>query len=173
MMEALRTSETSVHFNVTTRRYIPQDSKLQVVLPCGRVLLLLEFTEWYRTRRPIDCDYYSSSALFHLSSNHSWLTQTELSGSNQQKRLVAKQVKLGEKCQLILPTTSLFHTEGIFNMPKNLTKWDRRLYPPKKDMICIFIALKIHRSLPGMNSQTLGTIASTVTNRPPRATLRQ
>jgi hypothetical protein len=28
MMEAIRTSETSVHFIVTTRRYIPEDSKL-------------------------------------------------------------------------------------------------------------------------------------------------
>jgi hypothetical protein len=25
MMEAVRNSETSVHFNVTTRRYIPED----------------------------------------------------------------------------------------------------------------------------------------------------
>jgi hypothetical protein len=29
MMEAVRTSETSVNFNVTTRRYIPEDSKLR------------------------------------------------------------------------------------------------------------------------------------------------
>jgi hypothetical protein len=29
MMEAVRTSETSVSFNVTTRRYIPEDSKVQ------------------------------------------------------------------------------------------------------------------------------------------------
>jgi hypothetical protein len=29
MMEAVRTSETSLNFNVTTRRYIPDDSKLQ------------------------------------------------------------------------------------------------------------------------------------------------
>jgi hypothetical protein len=29
MMEAVRNSETSVNFNVTTRRYIPKDSKLQ------------------------------------------------------------------------------------------------------------------------------------------------
>jgi hypothetical protein len=29
MMEAVRTSETSVSFNVTTRRHIPEDSKLQ------------------------------------------------------------------------------------------------------------------------------------------------
>jgi hypothetical protein len=28
-MEAVRTSEKSVHFNVTARRYIPEDSKLQ------------------------------------------------------------------------------------------------------------------------------------------------
>jgi hypothetical protein len=28
MMEAVRTSETSVNFNVTTRRYIPENSKL-------------------------------------------------------------------------------------------------------------------------------------------------
>jgi hypothetical protein len=28
MMEAVRTSETSVNINLTTRRYIPEDSKL-------------------------------------------------------------------------------------------------------------------------------------------------
>jgi hypothetical protein len=28
MMEAVRTSESSLIFNVTTRRYIPEDSKL-------------------------------------------------------------------------------------------------------------------------------------------------
>jgi hypothetical protein len=31
-MEAVRTSETSVHFSVTTRRYIQEDSKLQFSL---------------------------------------------------------------------------------------------------------------------------------------------
>jgi hypothetical protein len=31
MMEAVRTSETSVNFNVTRRRYIPADSKLHNV----------------------------------------------------------------------------------------------------------------------------------------------
>jgi hypothetical protein len=29
MMQAVRTSETPVHFYMTTRRYIPEDSKLQ------------------------------------------------------------------------------------------------------------------------------------------------
>jgi hypothetical protein len=31
MMEAVRTSETSVNFNMTTRRYIPEDPKLHVL----------------------------------------------------------------------------------------------------------------------------------------------
>jgi hypothetical protein len=30
IMETIRTSETSVNLNVTTRRYIPEDSKLQI-----------------------------------------------------------------------------------------------------------------------------------------------
>jgi hypothetical protein len=30
MMEAVRTSETSVHSNKTTLRYIPEDSKLKI-----------------------------------------------------------------------------------------------------------------------------------------------
>jgi hypothetical protein len=30
MMEAARTSETSVNFNVATRHYIPEDSKLHI-----------------------------------------------------------------------------------------------------------------------------------------------
>jgi hypothetical protein len=30
MMKAVRTSETSVQFNVTTRRYIQEDSKLHI-----------------------------------------------------------------------------------------------------------------------------------------------
>jgi hypothetical protein len=32
MMEAVRTSETSVNINFTTRRYIPEDPKLQTSL---------------------------------------------------------------------------------------------------------------------------------------------
>jgi hypothetical protein len=32
MMEAVRTSETPVNFNVTTRRYIPEDSKREQTL---------------------------------------------------------------------------------------------------------------------------------------------
>jgi hypothetical protein len=40
MMEALRTSETSVKFNVTTRCYIPQDSKLRFVATFPPALIL-------------------------------------------------------------------------------------------------------------------------------------
>jgi hypothetical protein len=36
MMEALRTSETSVNTNLTTRRYIPEDSKLHMADPPSR-----------------------------------------------------------------------------------------------------------------------------------------
>jgi hypothetical protein len=54
MMEAVRNCETSVHFNVTTRRYIPEDSKLvshtNVFMrgkpeghPCQFLLLLVYF----------------------------------------------------------------------------------------------------------------------------------
>jgi hypothetical protein len=32
MTEAVRTSETSVNFNLNTRRYIPEDSKLQILV---------------------------------------------------------------------------------------------------------------------------------------------
>jgi len=35
MMEAVRTSEMSVNFNVTTRRYIPEDFELQPLLKLG------------------------------------------------------------------------------------------------------------------------------------------
>jgi hypothetical protein len=37
MMEAVRTFETSVNFNMTTRRYIPENPKLQFPTPCNVV----------------------------------------------------------------------------------------------------------------------------------------
>jgi hypothetical protein len=37
MMEAVRTSEMSVNFNVTTRRYIPEDSKRLQALLAGLI----------------------------------------------------------------------------------------------------------------------------------------
>jgi hypothetical protein len=43
MMEAVRTSETSVNFNVATRRYIPEDSKLQSFLQIYHRFLVTMF----------------------------------------------------------------------------------------------------------------------------------
>jgi hypothetical protein len=40
MMEAVHTSEMSVHFNVTTWHYIPEDSKLQINLVHGFTIYL-------------------------------------------------------------------------------------------------------------------------------------
>jgi hypothetical protein len=40
MMGAIRASETLVNFNVTTRRYIPDDSKLQLPLMLYVLLLI-------------------------------------------------------------------------------------------------------------------------------------
>jgi hypothetical protein len=37
MMEAVRTFETSVNFNMTTRRYNPENPKLQFSIPCSVV----------------------------------------------------------------------------------------------------------------------------------------
>jgi hypothetical protein len=45
MMEAVRSSETSVNFNVTTRRYIPEVSKLQVKKCTHSVTILARSSE--------------------------------------------------------------------------------------------------------------------------------
>jgi hypothetical protein len=84
MKEAARTSETSVDIQLRTRQYIPEDSELRtgtlvsqrltVNVNCVNASLLLLFTGWYHTRRPIHCDHYYSIVLPHLSSNHSWST---------------------------------------------------------------------------------------------------
>jgi hypothetical protein len=49
-MEAVRTSEMSVNFNVTTRRYIPEESEIQTCcrenLKFHTVRLLKQSVEW-------------------------------------------------------------------------------------------------------------------------------
>jgi hypothetical protein len=45
MMEAVRTSEMSVNFNVTTRHYIPEGSKLQV-LTYFAIIMIAEALCW-------------------------------------------------------------------------------------------------------------------------------
>jgi hypothetical protein len=65
-MEAVRTSETSVNFNVNTRRYIPEDSKLRAEVQFQKCL--------QRTR-----DYVEQSTKFVSSlSNNSFRAQQTL-----------------------------------------------------------------------------------------------
>jgi hypothetical protein len=44
MMEAERTSQTSVHFNVTTQRYIPEDPKLKATTFVSASVYLLSIS---------------------------------------------------------------------------------------------------------------------------------
>jgi hypothetical protein len=46
MMEVVRTSETSVNFNVTTRLYIPEDSKLKQITVSKTVVGVLNGSLW-------------------------------------------------------------------------------------------------------------------------------
>jgi hypothetical protein len=54
MMEAVHTSETSVNTNLTTRRYIPEDSKLHTYrrenLKSHNAVFLLQHTVIYQLR---------------------------------------------------------------------------------------------------------------------------
>jgi hypothetical protein len=45
VMEAVHTSETSVHFNVTTRRYIPEDPKLYLFVDYLMMLSTPHYTD--------------------------------------------------------------------------------------------------------------------------------
>jgi hypothetical protein len=97
------------------------------------LLLMLLFTWWYRTSRPIHCDNFWSTVLPHLSSNHSWLIHP-ISGTNQQRYLVAKQEKLGETYPWILPPSRpiSFALCKVSNVQQNLKTRDQRLYIPSK-----------------------------------------
>jgi hypothetical protein len=50
MTEVVRTSETSVNFNVTTRRYVPEDSKLHTRrrenMKCHKAFVTLKFCRY-------------------------------------------------------------------------------------------------------------------------------
>jgi hypothetical protein len=59
MMEAVRTSETSVNFNVTTRRYIPEDSELPQ-LKSKNINNFLEIVSPCNHHTTVNCFYYYS-----------------------------------------------------------------------------------------------------------------
>jgi hypothetical protein len=66
---------------------------------------------------------------------------------------------------------SMSYTAGILTSRKIL--WhgaDRFTSFPKKGVLRIFIALKIHRPRPGLNSRTLGPVVMTLSIIPPKTT---
>jgi hypothetical protein len=89
---------------------------------------------------------------------------TATSVSKASRHLVAKQVKHGWE-------TWPLNFAGSFTCRKSAT-CDRRLYFPSEGRRAAdFITLKIHRPRPGLNPRTLGPMLSTLTTRPPRATV--
>jgi hypothetical protein len=58
MMDEVHTSETSVHFNVTTRRYIPQNSKLHILKAVKGIDL--EMTTQTRTLKYYELKIYNA-----------------------------------------------------------------------------------------------------------------
>jgi hypothetical protein len=70
MMEAVRTAETSAHFNVTTRRYIPEDCKLHT-----------------RRRENLKSDKTYSNYLSGKSGDLFTKTQTQVESSNTNRPL--------------------------------------------------------------------------------------
>jgi hypothetical protein len=60
-MEAVCTSEMSVHFNMTTRRYIPEDSKLQE----KSVLYIVKFSGRQNTAKGTEELKWMSGTVLH------------------------------------------------------------------------------------------------------------
>jgi hypothetical protein len=96
----------------------------------------------------------------------------ELSGNNQQKHLVATQ----EKTWREMAVNSVY--EVLFSYLKASLTCRKILQhgtygftsPPKEVVLRIFIYIKSPSSSSGLNSRTLGPMASAVTTRPPTAT---
>jgi hypothetical protein len=77
---------------------------------------------------------------------------------------------MGEKHgRRILPMKHLFHARKVLLHAANLRHGTS---PPKEVVLRILSPLKIHRPQPGLNPRILGPVASTLTTRPPRTTLR-
>jgi hypothetical protein len=91
----------------------------------------------------------------------------EVSVSDQQKRLVAKQRDINDR-KLCRRSISFIFCRLFFNMQQNLTTWaDGFTSPPKEGVLRILSPFKIHRNRPGLNPQTLGPPAYTITTLPP------
>jgi hypothetical protein len=71
------------------------------------------------------------------------------------------------------PCKYLFYTpQGSLTCRKSYDMGPTALLPLRRKSRYGFVSpLKIHRPRPGMNPRTLGTMASTINTRPPRATI--
>jgi hypothetical protein len=137
---------------------------------------IAEFSPYY-------CYCYSYGVVSHKASHTLWpllihcaspfIHPPELSGSNQQTHThtVAKKEKHGEKCPRILPEFISFSLYGILTCRKILRHVTNGFTSlRRKEVLRIFIALKIHRSRPDLNPRNLGLMASTTIIRPLMAT---
>jgi hypothetical protein len=87
----------------------------------------------------------------------------------QQDHLIANQEELCKKLMNLAFTVSFYVLKVVFIYHKIV--WHRAngfTSPMKEDMLWIFIAHKNPLPQPGLNPQTLGPVASTLTARPPR-----
>jgi hypothetical protein len=84
------------------------------------------------------------------------------------------------QCGVVSPTINLVLVILIRPPETSVSKASRHLvakqmkhgrFPSEGRRAADFITLKIHRPRPGLNPRTLGSVASTLTTRPPRATL--
>jgi hypothetical protein len=90
--------------------------------------------------------------------------------SYKHNHLVAKQERLAKECL----TKYLFHTSKSSLTCRKILRHGAPDFssPPKEVVLRIFIALKIHSPLQGLNPQTLGPITSTLTTRSGLSKLR-
>jgi hypothetical protein len=89
MEEAVGTSETSVNLNVTTRSYIPEDSKLQipcmliVLRNCARRVCFLVLGFNGKTSLVLSGGHLNHPGLQHCSSNVSFQAVTAITNVNK------------------------------------------------------------------------------------------
>jgi hypothetical protein len=81
--------------------------------------------------------------------------------------------KLGEKCALVLSANYFYHTsQGSLTCSTILLhEADGFTCPPKEVVLQVFIALKNLPPSAALNPRTVGPVASTITTRPPKATI--
>jgi hypothetical protein len=121
---------------------------------------------------PCNCDHFLIYCVPHLSTDHSQFNHHSSLLCLQQRHLVTKQGETGREIATVFCVSVSIIPYGIFNILWNLAIWGRCLYflSEKKSYYRFLSPLKIHCFWPGLNSQTLGPVASTITITPLRTT---